>query len=219
MNEFTDDDGFSGSHNSQFIKGIRLGWNSTKHWNDRDGLAVPPEMFLKGIDEALRRWKDGKAEIIDTKPLPRPDDLNSKIPVNEWENGIDGKPTPTWQHIAAFYFINLSIGETYTYASATKGAHFAYEHIRDAVANMRALQSERMKPLVRLSERPMKTKFGPRTRPHLEIIGWKSLGEDGLPLPTPPTPRAGPTPPSAASSSTVPTPQPISPAPRRPTIP
>jgi hypothetical protein len=86
MIEFTDDDGFSGSHNSQFIKGIRIGWNNTKHWHDRDGLAVPSEMFLRYICEVLRRWKDGKADIIDTKPLPRPDDLNSKIPVSEWEN-------------------------------------------------------------------------------------------------------------------------------------
>jgi hypothetical protein len=202
------DDGFSGSHSSQFIKGIRVGWNNTKHWHDADGVELRGEMLVLGISECVRRYKDGKWEIIDTKPLPCPDDLNSKIPVSEWQIGIDGKPRPPWEHTVAVYLINTATGEVFTFVGATTGARIAYEHIRDAVATKRFLQGAKVVPLVRLSERPMRTKFGPRTRPHFEIVGWKSPPEDGPPLPTPPP--ISPTPPSAASPSTghSPTPQP-----------
>jgi hypothetical protein len=215
--EFNDDDGFGGSHNSRLIRGIRVSWNRTQHWHDRDGVAVPSEMFLVSVREFLQRWKDGRPEIIDAKPLPRADDLNSAIPVSDWQIGIDGQPTPPWQHTVAFYFINLASGETYTFASSTVGAHIAYDRICDAVTNMRALRGAKVSPLVHLSERPMKTNFGPRTRPHLEIVGWKYPGEDLSPAPQP-----DPTPPSTASPSTVPPPtsqptQPMSnPTPRQP---
>jgi hypothetical protein len=79
MNEFTDDDGFSSSNNSRFIKGTLLSWNNTKHWHDRDGLALPSELLRIGPREVLRRWSDRRAELLDTKPLPCPDALNSKL--------------------------------------------------------------------------------------------------------------------------------------------
>jgi hypothetical protein len=206
-------DGFAGSQNSRLIKDVRVRWNDTKHWHDGDGLAVPLEMLLLEVREVLQRWKDGRAEIIDTQPLPRPDELNSKIPVNEWELGFEGKPRPPWEREFVFYLINLATGESYTFASTTYGARLAYDHICDAVANMRALRGAKIWPLVHLSERPMKTNHGRRTRPHLEIVGWKSPGEVGPALSTPPTPQAGPIPSSTASSSTVhsPTPQPTQP--------
>ena len=217
--EFTDDDGFAGAQSSRLIKGVCLRWNDRNHWHDRDGLAVPLEMLLLGIREVLQRFNDGSAELIDNKPLPSPEDLNATIPKDEWRIGIDGKPEAPWQHTVAFYLANPATGETYTFASATTGAHMAFEHIRDAVTNMRALRGAKVLPLVRLSERPMKTKHGLRTRPHLEPIGWKHPGED---FATPPSPQAGPIPSSTAAPSEVhePTPpptEPISnPAPRRP---
>ena len=219
MNDARDEFDDSSSNNSRLIKGTRILWNNITHWHDRDGLAVPLEMLLREVRQVLQRWKDGRAEIIDRKPLPRPDELNSKIPVNEWEIGIDGKPTPPWQHTVAFYFINLATGGTYTYVSTTIGAHVAYDHICDAVGNMRALRGAKVLPLVHLSERPMRTKHGPRTRPHLEPVRWKMPGED---LPTPAARQIDPTPPPTAAPSNVhaPTPQatpPISkPTPRQP---
>ncbi len=44
-------------------------------------------------------------------------------------------------------------------------------------------------PVVKLSARPMKTKFGIKTRPHFDIIGWETPGDIGA-LPAKPTPQA-----------------------------
>jgi len=45
-------------------------------------------------------------------------------------------------------------------------------------------------PMVKPDEKPMKTKFGPKRRPHFEIVGWKAPGGDSNKA----MPPVGPTP-------------------------
>jgi hypothetical protein len=184
-----DDDGFHGSLNSgRLLKGTFLKWNDTAHWLDRDGLTPPSPLLVIGINEILQKWKDGKAEIINEKPLPDPAQLNSTIPIAEWERGIDNTPRPPWAHVVVVYSVNLATGEFFTYAAATTGAHIAYDALKEAVVTMRALRGTRVMPIVHLSERPMKTKFGMKRRPHFEIIGWKTPGDDSKAVPVKPMP-------------------------------
>jgi hypothetical protein len=183
------DDGFSGSLNSgRLLKGTFLKWNDNSHWVDRDDLTPPSTLLVIAINEILQRWKDGKAEIISEKPLPDPAQLNSTIPIAEWERGIDNTPRPPWAHVVVVYFVSLATGEFFTHASATTGAHIAYDALREAVVTMRALRGARVMPIVNLSERPMKTKFGMKRRPHFEIIGWKTPGDDSKAVPVKPMP-------------------------------
>jgi hypothetical protein len=169
-----DDDGFHGSLNSgRPNKGSFLKWNDTASWADRDGLAPPQPLLVPAIDEALQMWKDNKPEVIRDKPLPSLDDLNAAIPEREWEKGIDGKLRKPWAHIVIVYLVNRLTGEFYTFSSPTLGAHTAWDLLKDAVVTMRALRGTRVMPVVRLSERPWKTSFGMRKRPHFEIVGWK----------------------------------------------
>jgi hypothetical protein len=48
---------------------------------------------------------------------------------------------------------------------------------------MRAFRGLNTYPVVRLSNTFMKTRFGGRQRPHLEIVRWIRLGDDGSVLP------------------------------------
>jgi hypothetical protein len=178
-NEPEADDGFSVSSRSHRIgRGSYVKWNDKQGWIDRDGVAAPSPLLVVGVNEILRRWKDGVAEDIVAKPLPDPDELNAAIPIQEWEVGVDGKPRPPWAHTVVVYLVNLSTGETYTYAAATVGAHIAFDALKEAVITMRALRGTKCMPLVNLTDRPMKRKFGQGKRPHFEIIGWKNPGED-----------------------------------------
>ncbi len=77
----------------------------------------------------------------------------------------------------------------YVYCAATTGAHIAFEQLRDNVATMRMLRNGQVVPLVRLSSRPMKTKYKMSERPHFEIISWHSLGGGGEALAPPTTPQ------------------------------
>jgi hypothetical protein len=182
------DDGFSASSRSRRVgRGSYLRWNDTQHWTDRDGIAAPSPLLAIAVNEILRRWKDNAAKDIADKPLPDPDELNAAIPVDEWEEGVDGKPRPPWEHTVVVYLVNLATGETYTYAHATVGAHIAFDALKESVITMRALRGEKCMPLVNLDERPMKMKFGMGMRPHFEIIGWKTPGEDANAIPAQPS--------------------------------
>jgi hypothetical protein len=203
------DDGFNNDDNAKDqdhrLRGFYLKWNDQTGWRDSDGLAPPPIMLVFGITEFLQRWKNNVPEKILTKPLPDPDELNQKIPVAEWEMGLDGKPRPPWEHTVGVCFINLATGQKYLYSAATSGAHIAYDNLKDAVLTMRALRGSRVLPLVKLSQRLFKTKFGMKTRPDLEIIDWKQPGSpDTLPSQTPPAQLPGPATTAAAPPTTTP---------------
>src|SRR5262249_10290902 len=147
-----------------------------KHWHDTDGLTPPSPLLVIAINEVLQKWKDGKSEIISAKPLPDTDELNATILVKEWEIDLNGQPSPPWKYTVVIYFVSPATGECFTYSNSTVGAIIAFNHLKEAVVAMRILRGSRVLPLVNLSERPMKTKFGQKLRPHLEIIGWKTPG-------------------------------------------
>jgi len=201
------DDGFSVSSRSHRVgRGSYLKWNDKQGWIDRDGVAAPSSLLVVGVNEILRRWKDNVAEDIVEKPLPDPDELNAAIPIREWEVGVDGKPRPPWAHTAVVYLVNLSTGEIYTYAAATVGAHIAFDALKEAVVTMRALRGTRCMPVVNLADRPMKMKFGQGKRPHFDIVGWRTPGEDGSAVPARPTVPQLPGPAAAETPASTMTP-------------
>ena len=170
-------DGFNGSFSSdRTIKGTQLVWNDALHWRDRDGLKPPAQLLVVGVDAILQRWKQGLPEVIRDKPLPDPNDLNSAIPVAEWETGIDGQKRPPWADTVVVYTINPATGSFYTFVSSTTGGRIAVDHLNESVSGMRMLRGDRVLPLVTLGERPMKTRFGVKSRPHFEIVDWKEAG-------------------------------------------
>lgn len=173
------DDGFDSSLNSgRLLKGLLLRWNDQAGWHDRDGIPPPNPLLLVAINDALQRWQDKKPTTITEKPLPDIEELNASIPVSEWEIGLDGKPRPPWQPLVIVYLVNLGTGEFLTFMSSTVGARMAYEALKEAVVTMRALRGARVMPMVNLATRPMKTKFGMKARPHFEIVGWRTPGDD-----------------------------------------
>jgi hypothetical protein len=181
------DDGFSASSRSRRVgRGSYIKWNDKQGWVDRDGVAVPSPLLVVGVNEILRRWKDNVAEDITDKPLPSADALNASIPVGEWELGADGKLRPPWAHTVVVYLVNLATGETYTYAASTVGAHIAHDALKEAVITMRALRRDKCMPLVNLTERPMKKRYGMGLRPDFEIAGWKTPGGDANAIPVQP---------------------------------
>jgi hypothetical protein len=151
-------------------------------------------------------WKSDRPTDITTKPLPNPDELNAAIPESEWEKDKDGKPRPPWAHHVAVYLVNPETATKYVYCSATTGAHIAFEQLRENVATMRMLRNALVMALVKLSSRPMKTKYKMSERPHFEIIGWHAPGGGGNALAPPsapqlPGPAAADVPPATAETS------------------
>jgi hypothetical protein len=143
----------------------------------------------------LQHWFDNKPVQTIIKqagvPLPDIDELNSRIPETEWEDGLDGNPRPPWQLQRIVYFIDPVTMAQYTFASGTFGARIAVEALKDAIYWRRAIEGPGIVPLIRLSAVPMKTRFGRKMRPDFVVDSWRNLGgKDGGP-----TPVEGPQPP------------------------
>jgi hypothetical protein len=183
-----DDDGFSSSgssgHSHDFLR-----WSAGGGWVDRDGVTAPSPLLVVKVDEIIRRWQDNRPTDITEKPLPDPDELNAKIPMHEWEEGIDGRPRPPWQHYVTAYLVNPATATKFVYAAATVGAHIAVEQLKENVITMRMLRGTRVMPLVELSSKPMKTKFKMGERPDFRIVSWHLPGGDGDMLAAPTTPQ------------------------------
>jgi hypothetical protein len=84
---------------------------------------------------------------------------------------------PPWAHHVVVYLVSPETGQKYVFASATVGAHIAYDRLKEQVVVMRKLKGAQCVPIVELSSRPMRTRFKKNAvRPHLETIGWKTPG-------------------------------------------
>jgi hypothetical protein len=225
--EPTGDDGFAGSLNEHLFRSNNfLRWTDAAGWMDRDGLPPPSPMLVLAVDTGLQRWIDNRPELTRDKPLPDPDELNTKIPKSTWQKGPDGNPQPPWKHVVIFCCVDAKTGRSYKYTADTVGGHIAYDELKESVILMRALRGAAVCPLVNLTEKPWKTTHGLRKRPYFHIIGWKLPGEaktvpakstPQLPAPTtvpegaPPTQPA--TSPPRVSTTQAPTPPPATVAP------
>src|SRR5262249_44520099 len=146
-------------------------------WADSTGAVLPEKLIALGTTEALQCWSDGKpTDTITEHPLPNIDDLNGQIPVEEWEKGPDGKPRAPWVHQYVVYLFDPVSAETYTYLNSTFGAKIAVERLAERVANMQRLRGDGALPVVKLDSRPMKTRFGTKSRPEFTIVEWRKFG-------------------------------------------
>jgi hypothetical protein len=149
-------------------------------WSDRDGASLPSTPLLAiGTAKAVQRFADGEG-VIDAyierpdKPLPDPEKLNSKIPMNQWEIGADGKPRKPYSLFHVAYLLNPISGDTYTFSNNSLGAELAVERLANKLPWMRQLRGN-VYPLVELDHRPMKTRFGVKQRPEFTVLEWREL--------------------------------------------
>jgi hypothetical protein len=152
------------------------------HWTDRDDVTYPAgtQLLALGCDRVIRCWREQKVIAI-KRPGPNQsfgdlcDQLNEAIPRSEWELDLNGEPRPPWQITYVIYLISEKDAERYTFANWTTGARIAYETLVSKVSGMRAMRGAHVVPVVELSSKPMKTRFGTKMRPDFKIIEWRDL--------------------------------------------
>jgi hypothetical protein len=177
----TDDPEASGSSNP-LIKGEIVKCVDGR-WSMRDGMAIPPDkrFIALGTAEGLQCWLDGvRLDTIVKKegePLPNLDELNSKIPEEQWDLDLNGEPKAPWAHSFAAYILDPADASIYTYINSTGGAAVAVRRLKERIEWMRALRhSPGINPVVTLGNRLHSKKFG-KLGPNFVIQGeWITLG-------------------------------------------
>jgi hypothetical protein len=144
-----------------------------------DDLPLPDTLLVVGTTRGLQCWKD--SELLDelderNGPLSDPDELNAKIPQEEWETGLDGKPKPPWALVYVVYLVDPESGEFYTFINSTFGAQLAHERLTQKLEMMARLRGVGVTALVKPDCRPMKTKaVGLKLRPEFTILEWRAI--------------------------------------------
>jgi hypothetical protein len=149
-------------------------------------MDVLPNLKLAVVKtgELLQKWENER--VVDTED-PREcnvEDLNAQTDSKTWEPDVTGNPKPPWQHTYFVYLFDPVTADRYTYAAATVGARIAYEDLTDKMHWMSRLKNKPVAPMVMLSSKLMKTRFGQKMRPHFNCVEWLS-GDGGEKLPAP----------------------------------
>src|SRR5262249_3568181 len=107
----------------------------------------------------------------------------AKVPESEWElfHGVKQKPYSVWY---AIYLISPPPDcVTYSFLNNTFGISICYGRITGQIKSMRGWCGDDARPIVELTDAPMPTDYGPKRRPHLKPIEWRTFGEPTLPAP------------------------------------
>jgi hypothetical protein len=162
-------------------KGVTLKFTHT--WETRDGAPAPvgAPLLLVKTTRAVRDWRPPITTIMQQPgvELPDVDELNAKIPQEEWQLGLDGQPRPPWVKLFIAYLLNIRDAAFYNFANSTIGARLAVTTLEERRAWMSALQGRDVMPLVKLADRPFPTRFGERRAPDFTITGWRQW-KDGV---------------------------------------
>jgi hypothetical protein len=159
-------------------------------WSTREGGPFPQGVKLVVVrtTRVLQHWQNQELlkEIKEEpgKELPDVDELNEKIPEEEWDIGLDGKPRPPWVKQYVVYLLDPSgvSASRYTFINSTKGARVAFHRLRDKMDDdLKIITGRHRLPVVELKYAPMKTPHGIKQRPSFEIVAWLDSNGGGDP--------------------------------------
>jgi hypothetical protein len=178
------------------IQGILLKFTNEATWVTRDGDELPANLELVAVDvgRVVQKWQDQQpVETIILEPhqkFPDIQEMNEKVPREDWVEGPDGQPRGPWQAQHILYLLDPKTMDKYTFPTGTTGGRIAVGELRDKTVWMQRLRGPNVYAVVLLSDTFMRTRFGGRQRPHFKIVRWVRLdGEGGeveaLPPPSP----------------------------------
>jgi hypothetical protein len=189
------DDGFDGTEDSSRFT-TRLKFDpGTSVWSAQNGAELPVRpLFVMGTNDVIVRFatEDGRPEMIFKergKHLPSVEDLNGSVPKDQWPIGLSGNPEQPYKYNWIVYLLDEQTAERLSYMNGTYGTLLAVGALRTRVQDMRRLRGEDVFPLVQLSNAPLKTKFGMKTRPDFQIVSWRGFGPPAPALVGPETPQ------------------------------
>jgi hypothetical protein len=193
------EDGIEGHDRPQgagLIQGVLLKFTNEATWVTRDDDEIPEDLELVAVDIArvVQKWEDGRpVETTILEPgqkFPDLQEMNEKIPREDWVEGPDGQLRGPWQAQHILYLLDPATMDKYTFPTGTTGGRIAVGELRDKLVWIRRLRGQNVYAVVTLSDTFMRTKFGGRQRPHFKIVKWTRLGGEGgevQALPPPPS--------------------------------
>jgi hypothetical protein len=181
-----DDDFDYGPDRSKVIRGRIIKQIDGRNTCEEAPFDSRKRLLVAGVAKVAQRFHDdAPVESIFERPDgPRVhlDELNARVPRDEWPLGFDGNPRAPWQMNHAVYFVDEVDGSSYTMINSTVGMRLAFSDLCEKIQTMRMLRNAKVLPIVTIGSVLMKTRFGQKARPSFDIVEWKTLGDNNPPL-------------------------------------
>jgi hypothetical protein len=168
----------------------------SKFTNEADWLHNEEPMpegdyLVPKVERVVVCWQDGlpdpdKSRTLGPKePWPDVDALNAAVPKEDWHEGPDGHMHGPYQRQYIVHLLHLDKMKRYWWPTSTVGGGMCVRELVEATNWKRTFFGPSTFAIVKLSDTYMKTRFGGRQRPYLEIVRFITIGSDGKALPAP----------------------------------
>jgi len=175
------------------VKGNVVKFDNGGFWRLSLSQTPLPDATYAAVDTILvyLKWENGKATYVTPDErgiLPERDTLGDTDEAL-WPKGkFSPDPEDPWKINRVVYLLNTTTAGMLTFVSPTAGAHAATRELVEQVDRMRQFRPGAI-PIVRLSSMEMSTQYGPRKRPHFEVVDWRGGTVADAPRIEPPTLR------------------------------
>jgi hypothetical protein len=147
------------------------------HWTigkEKTELASGKRLLALATAAAWMRWWDGKPTLLILRQPGKP--LSDREELGEhdrtvWQKGPDGQPRDPLQSTRYLYLADPQTEEAYTFATRSSGGHAAISTLADQVQSRRYFHPHAV-PIVELGAAPMQTRYGRKSKPVLQVVGW-----------------------------------------------
>ena len=152
------------------------------HWSSRSGIVFQhgTVMLAAFTAHAVQHFEFDGPVMKDTvvkmssKELPDIEELNSKIPREEWNTDRFGNTNPPWRHQYIVYLEDPQTASLYTYINSTGGAEIAVGKLEGQLKRMTWLCGKRLGAVVELHEQLVSKQYK-KMGPRFQITGWFEL--------------------------------------------
>jgi hypothetical protein len=157
-----------------------------------NGEPLPAGREYVGVDIAREviKWPPGddRGGPIDrivlgpNEPYPDIKQLNTRTPRTEWRVDLNGELVGPWvaQHI--LYMVDTVTTERLVFPTGTVGGAIAIKRLRQCVMDRRAIcGASNLVAMFTLGDANMRTAYGPRRRPHFNVVRFIALGGEQPP--------------------------------------
>lgn len=178
------DDGWDAAGTEEaehLIRGVLLRFHDWRYVAGKQGTLIPDGTQLVALATVAlwQRWENGKVvEAILREPgklLPAREELG-RLDTATWEKDANGTPRDPWVNTRLVYFVHPVSAAIYTFSTSSGGGRSAVSALAGAIKRMRSVNSTAV-PIVKLGGEEMPTKFGLKSKPKFEIVGWKGIAE------------------------------------------
>jgi len=97
-----------------------------------------------------------------------------------------GEPQEPYKLWHAIYLLNPVDATVFSFLNCTVGISICAGRLESSLRAMQMMRGANAFPVCKLGDAPLKTRFGMKRRPHLEIVEWRTFG--GATISAPPTP-------------------------------